>query len=359
MNNLNSLITNSTNIVFFNNPLYKWLISAAIIIIAIFISKSVRWIFRIIIAKLVDKTKTNIDNVLLTKIDKPFACIIIISGIWIALKYLSFLEKTEQYINDSCNILIIINITWLISRIVNGIVSEYIQRSIDKKGDSNKLDNSVIHTLNKIISAAIWIFGIVIALGQVGVNIGALIAGLGIGGVALALASQDTIKNIFAGVVLFVDRPFSIGDRIKIDAFDGVVEDIGIRSVRIRTLNKRLITMSCSKVADSVIENISNEPVSRIVLSLGLTYDTTPQKMQLALDLLKQIPDSVPEIKHEISVYFNNYGEFALNVTFIYYIKKNSDFFDTQSKVNLKILSLFNENNLKFAFPTNTVIIEQ
>ncbi|MDR2910764.1 MAG: mechanosensitive ion channel family protein [Bacteroidales bacterium] len=358
MNSLNSLITDLTNTVFLNNPLYKWLISALIIISAILLSKLVHWISRNIIAKLINKTKTNIDNVLFEKIEKPIACAIIIFGIWLALKHLFFSEKIGQYINDSYKILIIINTTWLISRVVNEAVREFIQRSIDKSG-SDKFDNSVVHTLSKTINAAIWAFGIIIALGQIGVSIGALITGLGIGGVALALASQDTIKNIFAGIVLFVDRPFKIGDRIKIDTFDGVVEDIGIRSVRIRTLDKRLITMSCSKVADSVIENVSSEPVHRVVLSLGLTYNTTPQQMQLALDLLKQMPNFVLEIKNDVSTYFNNYGDFALHITFIYYIRKKADWYETQSKVNLKILSLFNENNLKFAFPTNTVIIEQ
>jgi MscS family membrane protein len=99
--------------------------------------------------------------------------------------------------------------------------------------------------------------------------------------------------------------------------------------------------------------------VHRIVLVLGLTYDTTPQQMQLALDLLKQMHSFVPEIKNEVSTYFNSYGDFALRITFIYYIRQKADWFETQSKVNLKILSLFNENNLKFAFPTNTVILEK
>ena len=348
-----------TNTTFYSNPLSEWLISIGIIVAAMLVAKSIRWIFQNVIAKLTKKTKSNLDDVLFEKIEKPVAYAVVIFGLWAALKHLKFGGKVDDYLNDAYKILVIINATWLISRAINGLIREYMQRSADKKSGSDKFDNSVIHTLNKVVGGFIWIFGIVIALGHIGVNIGALITGLGIGGVAFALASQDTIKNIFAGVVLFVDRPFRIGDRIKIDAYDGVVEDVGIRSVRIRTLDKRLITMSCSRVADAVIENVSSEPMRRVILLLNLTYDTTPEKMQLALDLLKNMPEVVPEIKHDISAYFNNYIDFALQITFIYYIRKNVHVLDTQSKVNLKILSLFNENGLEFAFPTQTVIVEK
>jgi len=344
---------------FYKNPLSEWLIALGIFVAAILLAKSIRWIFRNVISKLTKRTKSNIDNVLFDNIEKPFAYAVIIFGFWAALKHLNFGANFNIHLNNAYKILIIINATWLVSSTVNGVIREYMQRSADKKSGSDKFDHSVIHTLNKVVAGFIWIFGIVIALGHIGINIGALITGLGIGGVAFALASQDTIKNIFAGVVLFIDRPFRIGDRIKIDVYDGVVEDIGVRSVRIRTLDKRLITMSCSKVADSVIENISSEPVRRVVLSLGLTYDTTPEQMQWAIDTLKNMPELVPEIKHDISAVFSNYGDFSLNITFTYYIRKNVDLLNTQSKVNLKILSLFNENGVKFAFPTNTVILEK
>ena len=346
-----------TEITFFNNPLSKWLVSIGIMVAVIILAKSIRWIFRNIIPKLTGKTKTSIDDALIEKIEKPLVYAIIIFGFWLALKRLIFSDEIVQHINDAYEILIIINATWLVSSVITGIIRESIQRSIEKNG-SNKFDNSVIQTLNKVVSSFIWIFGIIIALGHVGVNIGALITGLGIGGVAFALASQDTIKNIFAGVVIFLDRPFRIGEQVKINGYDGVVEDIGMRSVRIRTSDKRLITMSCSKVADSIIENISSEPARRVVLLLGLTYDTTPEKMQIALDLLKKMPGIVPEIKHNTSALFNNYGDFALHITFTYFIRKNADINETQSNVNLKILSLFNENGLNFAFPTNTVIID-
>jgi len=348
---------------FFNNTflydtsLTQWLISLGIIIIVILLKRSIQWIFRNVFVKIASKTKTTYDNVIIEKSQNPIVYGIIIFGIWKALKIFIFTPETSLYIDNTYKILFIINLTWLFARVFDGVIKEYMNNSIDNK--NKKFNYSLVHTVQKTVNIFVWCVGIVITLKYIGINITTLLTGLGIGGVALALASQDTIKNIFAGVVLFTDRPFRVGDRVLIDGIDGIVEDIGIRSVRIRTLNKRIVTISCSKVVDSVIENITSEPVRRITLLLGLTYDTTPDKMQLALNILKDLPNLIPEIKHDIHAYFNNYTDFALQITLIYHIRQNVNILDIQSKVNLQILSAFNANELEFAYPTNTLILKK
>jgi MscS family membrane protein len=341
----------------YDTSLTQWLISLGIIIIVILLKRIIQWIFRNVFVKIASKTKTTYDNVIIEKSQNPIVYGIIIFGIWKALKIFIFTPETSLYIDNSYRILFIINLTWLFARVFDGVIKEYMNNSIDNK--NKKFNYSLVHTVQKAVNVFVWCVGIVVTLKYIGVNIATLLTGLGIGGIAIALASQDTIKNIFAGVVLFTDRPFRVGDRVLIDGIDGIVEDIGMRSVRIRTLNKRLVTISCSKVIDSVIENITSEPTRRVTLLLGLTYDTTPDKMQIALDILKSLPNFVPEIKREIYVYFNNYTDFALQITLNYHIRGNANIYDTQSKVNLKILSLFNENGLEFAYPTQTVILKK
>ena len=134
------------------------------------------------------------------------------------------------------------------------------------------------------------------ALKNAGVDVGTLIASLGIGGLAFALAAQDTIKNIFGGITIFTDRPFRIGDRIKVDGFDGIIEDIGVRSTRLRTLDRCLVTIPNYKIVEASVENVSEEPMRRIVSKLGLTYSTTPEKMKEAIDILKNMPKTVKGI---------------------------------------------------------------
>ena len=151
------------------------------------------------------------------------------------------------------------------------------------------------------------------ALRNAGVDVGAMIAGLGIGGLAFALAAQDTIKNIFGGVTIFSDRPFRLGDRIVVDGFDGIVEDIGIRSTRLRTLDKQLITIPNYKIVEASILNISEEPMRKVVLKVGVTYNTTPEKMQKAISILESIPQKIQEIDQEVLAGFSNFSDFALN----------------------------------------------
>ena len=143
--------------------------------------------------------------------------------------------------------------------------------------------------------------------------------------------------------------------RIKIGTIDGFVKDIGLRSLRICTLDNRTITIPNYQVVDSTLENITSEPNRRIQLRLGLTYDTTPEKMELAMTLLRNMPLQVEEITKDVDVSFIEYGDFALQILFIYRVRKDKDIFKTQSIVNLEILRQFNANGLEFAFPTQTI----
>ena len=156
-----------------------------------------------------------------------------------------------------------------------------------------------------------------------------------------------------------MDKPFRLGERIKVAGFDGIVEDIGMRSTRIRTLEGRLVTIPNYKIVDSEIENVTAEEARKITLVLGLTYDTTPETMQEAMDFLKQLPTQINTIKNDVVVAFTTYGDFSLGITFIYYIKRRSDIFETQTLVNLAILKQFNAKGWNFAFPTQTIYTQK
>jgi len=244
--------------------------------------------------------------------------------------------------------------------LVNALLEEYLAPKAADKNTLKYLDNHLMSILRRTVLAIIWSLGIVMALNNVGVNVATLVAGLSIGGLAFALAAQDTIKNIYGGFTIFTDRPFRIGDRIKVDGFDGFVENIGIRSTRIRTLEKRLVTMPNFKLVEASVENISEEPMRRVLMKLGLTYNTTPQKMNEAMEILKAIPEKVRNVDpKDITVAFTDFTDFSLVITFVYFIRKNADVMETPSQVNTEILRAFNEAGLQFAYPTQTVYIEK
>jgi MscS family membrane protein len=338
---------------YYGNTLEVWLTSLAVILLSILLGKAVYWIFSKVVRVFTKKSKTKIDDILVDMIEEPVVFLIIISGIWFGLAMLTLPEGADGVIGNAYHIIFALLMGWMLSRLFDAIYVEYLQPWVAKT--ENDLDDQLMPILRKGIKTIIWAMAIIIGLNNAGYDVAALLAGLGIGGLALAMAAKDTVSNIFGGFTIFTDQPFRMGDRIVVAGYDGTVEEIGIRSTRLRTLDGRSVAMPNSKFADAPVENISREPSRKIVLNLGLTYDTTPQQMQQAMDLLKEIGSNNSNTEEKILVGFNGFGDFAMNILFIYYIRKGSDILDTQTEINMAILTKFNDNGLEFAFPTQTL----
>ncbi len=341
---------------FYYNTVGDWLIAAGIILATMIIAKLVYWVLRNIIQKITKKTKATLDDILLESLQQPIVFGMIVFGIWFSLDNLYFPEWIDDIIDKSYFFLIIINFTWIIARVVSAMIEEYIVPIVEKS--ESDLDDQLLPVVRKTLKILIWSIGVIIALNNVGFNVGAVLAGMGIGGLALAMAAKDTVSNLFGGVMIFTDKPFKIRDRVQIEGYDGVVEEIGIRSTRLRTLAGRVVTIPNAKFTDGIVENVSSEPTRKVVLNLGLTYDTPPEKMELAMKLLKEINDANPRVRENPIISFNAFGDFSLGILFIYYILSGEDNLVVQSEINMEILKQFNANGLDFAFPTQTIQAE-
>lgn len=338
------------------NSLNDWLISLAIIAGAVILNKIIILVNKHFIRRLTAKTSSRIDDILFQLLQAPVLFGVILAAIWFAVKRLALSEKMIEDIHDAYLVLIIINITWFIVRLTRALMEEFWNKKSDKEGEENRMDPHMIILIRRTITVIIWVVGLVIALSNIGINISALLGTLGIGGLAFALAAQDTIKNIFGGLTIVVDRPFKLGDRIVVDGVDGIVEDIGVRSVRIRTLARQLVTIPNSKISDATIQNITAETMRRNIVKIGLTYDTTPEKMNEATEILKNLPQKIDGMDpNDRFVFFSDFAASSLEITFIYFIKKEADILGTISAVNMEILKAFNAAGLSFAFPTQTI----
>lgn len=344
---------------FYGNTISQWLIAAGVILGAYIFTRMVYWFFKNIVKKLTSKSESKLDDILIDKIEEPVAFAITLFGIWYALRrVLNFSAEVYDGIDKGFYFLVILNIAWLVARLVDAIIEQYLV-PMTKKSESD-MDDQILPILRKGIRIVIWLVGIIVGLNNAGFDLGAVLASLGIGGLAFALAAQDTVSNLFGGFTIFTDKPFTVNDRVEVNGYDGVVEEIGIRSIRLRTLSGRLVTIPNSKVAHNAITNISSEPTRKVVLNLGLTYDMDHEKVQKGLDLLKEISERHSDLIEDNTVRsFNAFGDFALNIIFIYYIKKSSDIMDTQTVMNMDILKTFAENGLDFAFPTQTILHQQ
>jgi MscS family membrane protein len=335
------------------NTTISIIVSILILVGAIVIGKLLYWLIGTFAKSLAARTKSGLDDILIDKLEEPIVYGIVILGFYWGFTRLHFNESVDSFFANVFMILFILNVTWLIARVIDSLIEEYIVPIVTKS--ESDLDDQLLPILRKTIKAVLWIFGIVIALSNSGFDVAALIAGLGIGGLALALAAQDTVKNIFGGIMVFLDKPFKIKDRIKVNGMDGVVEEIGVRSTRLRTLEGRLITIPNGQFSDNAVENVSLEPTRKVNISLGLTYDTTPEQMENAMNIIKDIIKANSKVEDDALVAFNAWGDFAMGIQVIYYISSPDFIFSAQSEINLEILKLFNAEGLEFAFPTQTI----
>jgi len=338
---------------YYGNTVGDWGVALALIIGTFVLSKLLYWFFAAVLRKMTSRTRSGLDDIMVDLIERPVIFMVVVAGIRLALGTLHMPEHVAAWVGNGTQFMIIISITWLIVRLVEALFIHFLAPLTSKT--ATDLDDQLLPVLRKSAKAAIWALGIIIALNNAGYNVGALIAGLGIGGLALAMAAKDTVSNVFGGFTIFTDQPFTIRDRVRVAGFDGTVEEIGIRSTRLRTLAGTLVTMPNAKFSESAVENVTAEPTRKVTLNLGLTYDTKPDRMVKALEVLQEINGAEAGVTDEPKIGFSDFGESSLNIIYIYYIRKEADIIGTQSAVNMEILRRFNAEDLEFAFPTRTL----
>ena len=325
------------------NTIENWGISILIILGAIIIVKLLSLLGKKVIKPFVTGTDNHLDDVIFYSLEAPVKFAIILLGIWIAIHRLVYPDSFVKVVDNAYSILIVLDITWFFGRLFSSLLQVYWGKQ------SNGQANKMMPIIKRTILVIVWLIGIVMALSNVGVNISALLGTLGIGGIAFAFT-------------ILTDKPFSIGDTIRVDSYEGTVVDVGVRSTKIMNYDKRIITFPNYKITDTSIVNISSEPMRRVVLNLGLTYDTTSEKMKEALELLKSIPKRVENVSSnpfDIVAVFTEYSDSALVIMYIYFIEKQGDILGVTSNMNMEILAAFNKAGLNLAFPTRTVYIQK
>ena len=280
-------------------------------------------------------------------------------GLRIGLAFLNMNEAVAVFAGTVVSVLFITAVAWTLYCLVD-VVDFWLMRPARKT--RTKMDDMLAPMVRKSLRVTI----VVLTLLQIATTLSdkpltSLLAGLGVGSLAIALASQETLKNFFGSLVIFADKPFELGDRVVVDGSDGVVELVGFRSTRIRTLDGHLITVPNGELANKMIRNISRRPYIKRVANLTLTYDTPPEKVQRAVDIIKELladhegmsPDFPPR------VIFNEFNAASLNILVIYWYTP-PDYWKAMAfgeKFNMELLRRFNAEGIDFAFPTQTLYL--
>ena len=334
--------------------LFHWLACGVLLLAAILLRRFITNIIFFYLKKLAAKTRTTFDDKLLPALESPAATLVMVAGIFAALTVLPLTPRLDAWVADGAKISALVVVLWAMLR-AGGAILDHVTELAHAR---HMTVATFMPLIKKTLFVFALIFGVLVIAQSQGLPVQSFLAGLGIGGLAFALAAQDTIANMFGSLVVVMDQPFKVGDVVKIGASEGLVEDIGLRSTKIRTLARTLIVIPNKTVAAEAITNCTRWPHRRIEQTVGLTYDTTPEQMEaVAADLravLRDDPGVHPDL---IVVSFANFGASSLDVQLTWF---TNDFdwgkhMAVRERVNLKIMRAVAARGLEFAFPTQTM----
>jgi len=336
-------------------PLYKIFLAFFVFFLFLVLRKIVSIFVLSMLKKIVGKTKTKIDDKFVNAIDSPLRFLFVIAGTYFLFYFLEVDNKILYHILKG---LLIFDLFWFLYNIVNEF-EEYVYRLLGRF--NNKSSNELASFLIKITKAFIIIIGVVALLQDWGINVTGFIASLGLGGLAFALAARDTAANIFGGIAILTDNIFKIGEWVRVGNAEGIVEDIGMRTTKIRAFDKRLIIVPNSIIANSNVENFSRRDRRRIMMRLGLTYDTPLEKMEKILKDIREMLLNHPDIHNEpILIYFDEYQDSALSI-FCYFFTKTAnwdEYLKIREDINFRIKQIVENNGASFAFPSQSLYVE-
>lgn len=340
------------------NELWKYLFSLIYIFLAFYVSKVLDFLTRVWLKKWAAKTATRFDDLVLDLLNGPVKIVSFIIFLRIGLNVFEWPALLQNVLAKSFTIIVAVTLTYMVLKFIDLLMGYWRQRV---KGET---DRSFDEQLFPIVRKSLKIFVIVVAalvtLDNVGIDITAAIASLSIGGLAIGLAAQDTLANLFGAVSVFVDKPFKIGDRIQLDTIDGTVESIGMRSTRVRNLDGHLITVPNKIMGNTSITNITRRPNIKTVMNIGITYDTPAAKVKRALEILTEIYKGHPKTG-DVIISFNKFNDSSLNLQVVHWWSSvdHKEYLAGMQQMNLSVKERFDAEGIGFAFPTQTVYLKQ
>ncbi len=348
---------------------YNWILSRAELWIDIGIALGIflfflvlrkvftRYVFRLLL-KWVQKTNTELFEYALKAFERPLRMFFLLLGLFVATQYLPLSAEINVLISKIFSSAVIILVAWGFF-----LLSDSSSTWIEKLMEKYKLtfDRLLIPFFSKMIRTVVVVVAVSIVMGTWGYNINSLVAGLGLGGLAFALAAKDSLSNIFGGVVIITERSFSKGDWIETPSVEGTVEEITFRSTRVRTFAQALVTIPNSTLANEPITNWSRMGKRRINFYLGVTYSTPGDKLEIAVNRIREMLKNHPEIHPEtILVYFDRFNTSSLDI-FLYFFTKTTNWNEwlrVKQDCNLKIMQILEEEGVGIAFPSRNIYIE-
>ena len=340
-----------------HSELVHWIACGVLFFSAILLRRVVTNIIFRGLKRLAARTETTLDDKLFPAMEQPVATLIMVLGIFGALTVLKLTPTVDRLLTHGATVSILAVLFWGLLRAGGAVLDHLEEVAHDKQiGIAHFMP-----LIKKALAALVIVFGVLMGVRSLGVDVGAVLTGMGIGGLAFAFAAQDTIANLFGSFVVVLDHPFKVGDYVRIGSAEGTVEDIGLRSTRLRSAARTQLVLPNKTAAAEVIVNFTRMPQRRVDQKIGLTYNTTPEQMEAVLEDIRKILREDPGVHPDfVAVNFTDYNDSSLDIQMTYFTA-DPDFrkhLAVRERINLQIMRAVIARGLSFAFPTQTLHVE-
>jgi len=342
--------------IYLGNTIQTWLVASGILIIVFIVLKTVHSLLISRLSSLADKTETELDDLVVAMLKSTKFFTLLLISAYLASMVITLKTSTEAYLMKAVVIALILQAGFWAS---TGF-SFWLERNIKLRMEQDSSSATTITFLGFVVRICLWVVILLMILGNLGVNITGLVAGLGVGGIAVALAVQNILGDLLASLSIVLDKPFVIGDFVVIDSYSGTIEHIGLKTTRIRSLNGEQLIFSNNDLLKSRVSNYRRMSERRVLFSFGVTYQTSLEKLKAIKEIVSAIINKEDYTRLD-RVHFKEYGDFSLNFEVVYFVTQPDYnlYMDVQERINHEIFRQFGEEGIEFAYPTQTIFLQR
>ncbi len=352
------LITYLQSTSLWGNSLWQILMA----LITAFVVFAVLQLFQVLVIKrlqsLAKKTTTDLDDILIDCVSALRPPLYFFIALFVGYRFITFSDMLSNILGIILVAIIAVEVLMLVNRLGNRLIERQVGKGKDVREKTQT--RAMLRLMKGIGMMVLWVVVILMLLSNYGVNVSSFIASLGIGGLAVALALQNVLSDLFSAFAIYIDKPFQPGDFIVVGSESGTVQRVGMKSTRIKSLQGEELVISNNEMMSARIQNFKKMEKRRISFSLGITYGTPKAKLENIPEMVKAIIEKTPNTTFS-RCHFAAFGDFSLNYEIIYFVTTGEypKYMDAQQTINLAIYEAFEQEGIEFAYPTQTVIVDK
>ncbi len=349
------MLQNLMSVELLGNPLSDWLTALAIALSINVAVGTIKWLVTNRLAGIANSSNTKLDDSLIEVARRTKQTLILLVTLFIGSHYLELPDRTQAVLSGVATVALFMQIgLWLVAGL-----DFWLNRYRHQAMETNAGAATAVAAMGFIGRLVLWAMILLLALGNLGVDVTAMVAGLGVGGIAVALAVQNILGDLFASLSIIVDKPFVIGDFVVIDEYAGTIEHVGLKTTRVRSISGEQLVFSNSDLLKSRLRNYKRMTERRIVFPFGVLYQTTAAQLQKIPDIVRKIIEDQPQARFD-RAHFKKFGDSSLDFEVVYWMKvpDYTPYMDVQQTINLELLKAFEQQGIGFAYPTRSLFIE-